>query len=130
VSVTPDEDGDVDVLLIDDDATFREIYQASLERDGYRVATAESGERGIELAVRLRPSLIVLDIVLPRWDGFTVHQELAARTETTGIPVLLMTNRDDPATIRRGLAMGAQDVLLKIHTPPRALAAYLAEHLR
>lgn len=128
--LAPEENGVVDVLLIDDDATFCEIYQASLERGGYRVATAQSGEQGIELAVRLRPSVIVLDIVLPRWDGFTVQQELAARRETTGIPVLLMTNRDDPATIRRGLAMGAHDVLLKIHTPPGVLAEYLAEHLR
>ena len=127
--MTPEENGVVDVLLIDDDATFCEIYQARLEREGYRVATAGSGEQGIELAVRLRPSVIVLDIVLPRWDGFTVQQELAARIETTGIPVLLMSNRDDPATIRRGLALGARDVLLKIHTPPGALAAYLADYL-
>ena len=124
-----EKDG-VDVLLIDDDATFCEIYQASLERGGYRVATAGSGEQGIEMAVRLRPAVIVLDIVLPRWDGFTVQQQLAARRETTGIPVVLMSNRDDPATIRRGLALGARDVLLKIHTPPGVLATYLAEHLR
>jgi DNA-binding response OmpR family regulator len=128
VTGTPGDDG-VDVLLIDDDVTFCEIYQASLEREGYRVATAGDGELGVELAVRLRPSLIVLDIVLPRRDGFTVQRELSARSETAGIPVVLMSNRDDPAAIRRGLALGARDFLLTIHTPPGILTSYLADHL-
>jgi DNA-binding response OmpR family regulator len=128
VTGTPVEDG-VDVLLIDDDVTFCEIYQATLERDGYRVATAGDGEAGVELAVRLRPSVIVLDIVLPRRDGFAVQHELRARPETAAIPVVLMSNRDDPAAIRRGLALGARDVLLKIHTPPGALSTYLTDHL-
>lgn len=80
------------VLMIDDEEDFRFFLKSNLENAGdYEVITAESGETGIELAVRERPDIILLDVSMPKMSGEDVKQILAKRPETENIPVIFLT---------------------------------------
>jgi CheY-like chemotaxis protein len=98
------------ILVIDDDAALRDLLIRMLNKEGYRVVTAESGEEGLRLARELQPSMVFLDIVLEGVDGWTVLTELKRHPETTKIPVVVLSMMDERA---RGLELGASDFLLK-----------------
>jgi DNA-binding response OmpR family regulator len=101
----------MNILLVEDDARIARLVQRSLEDAGLRVETAADGESGLRLA-RARPfRLIILDIMLPRRDGFSVCQQL--RTEGDPTPILMLTARDAVDDKVRGLDSGADDYLPK-----------------
>ena len=79
------------ILVIDDDPDSRELLQRTLEGDGYAVVTAEGGEEGIELARRVKPSLITLDVMMPGMDGWAVLKELKADRTLRNVPVMMIT---------------------------------------
>ena len=112
------------VLVIDDEPEAREIIGRFLEKDGFRVAYAASGEEGLKLAHALRPVAITLDVMMPDMDGWSVLRALKADPDTRDIPVTMLTMLDDRS---RGFALGATDYLTKpvdreqLH---RALARY------
>jgi PAS domain S-box-containing protein len=98
------------VLVIDDDAHTRDLLTRTLEGAGYGVVTASGGSRGLELAKKLKPALITLDILLPDKDGWTVLSELKADPDTMNVPVVMLSiapNKD------RGYMMGAVESLTK-----------------
>ena len=98
------------VLVVDDDATVRDLMQRALSRDGFRVVTADSGEEGLRLAKELNPFVITLDVLMPGLDGWGVLQRLQQDPETATIPVVMLTILDDR---NRGYALGAADYLIK-----------------
>jgi signal transduction histidine kinase/CheY-like chemotaxis protein len=99
------------ILVIDDNADSREVLRRTLEDDGHAVATAPSGEAGLGLARKLRPSLILLDVVMPGMGGWAVLKELKADPELRKIPVAMVSVVDDE--IRTGFALGAAEYLTK-----------------
>jgi DNA-binding response OmpR family regulator len=113
----------VDVLLVEDDPSVSLMYQTRLEADGYRVGLAADGQQGIDLALSLNPRVIVLDVQLPRRDGFEVLSILRGDAATRGIPVLLLSNFGDGSIMERGRQLGAEQFLLKVHTTPAELSA-------
>ena len=86
------------VLIIDDDQAVRKVVGRILERQGFEVLTAEDGRTGLTAARRQRPDVIILDIVMPRMDGFEVFGHLQRAAHTASIPVLMLTGdgRFDP----------------------------------
>ena len=108
-SVDPTSD-DWRVLVIDDDLHSRDLLTRALESAGYNVVTAASGRRGVDLAIKLKPALITLDILMPERDGWMVLSELKARPETRNIPVVMLSI--DP-NLERGYMMGAVESLTK-----------------
>jgi signal transduction histidine kinase/DNA-binding response OmpR family regulator len=98
------------VLVVDDDASARELLTRRLLADGYRVATAAGGIEGLRLARELRPAIITLDVLMPDRDGWSVLEELKSAEETTNIPVVMCTIVDDQ---QRGYRLGATDYLTK-----------------
>ena len=82
------------VLAIDDDEKIRELYDATLTAQGYKVHTAASGEEGLELAESMQPDMIILDLMMPGMDGFEVAEELKKRPQTEDIPIIVVTARD------------------------------------
>jgi CheY-like chemotaxis protein len=99
------------------------MYQTRLEADGYRVGVASDGQQGVDLALSLNPRVIVLDVQLPRRDGFEVLSILRGDAATRGIPVVLLSNFGDGSIVERGLRLGAEQFLLKVHTTPAQLSA-------
>jgi signal transduction histidine kinase/CheY-like chemotaxis protein len=98
------------VLIIDDDLTVRDLIGRSLAREGYRVATAASGSEGIELAKRLHPDVITLDVLMPMMDGWSVLSTLKADAELASIPVIVTTIVEHQ---QAGFALGVSDYLMK-----------------
>ena len=98
------------VLVIDDDPLVHDLMQRTLSKEGFNVEVASGGDEGIEMAKRLRPDVITLDILMPGKDGWTVLSEIKAEPELADIPVILVTILDDK---QMGYALGASDYVTK-----------------
>ena len=101
------------ILVIDDDPVISELVAVNLEMAGYDVSQAEDGIKGQALALQLQPDLIMLDLMLPRVDGFTVCQRLRRDERTTEIPVLILTALSQTQDKVDGFNAGADDYLTK-----------------
>lgn len=101
------------VLVVDDVPTNRLLLRAKLCAAYYDVVVAENGATGLEMAVSEQPDMIMLDVLMPDMDGFTVCRKLKAQPETAHIPVIMVTSLDTPEERVRGLEAGADDFLSK-----------------
>ena len=105
------------VLVVDDEADIVALVAYHLAKAGYRVATASSGNDALDQARRERPSLIVLDLMLPGISGFDVLEQLRAEEHTRDVAVLMLTARREEPDRIRGLSLGADDYLTKPFSP-------------
>jgi type II secretory ATPase GspE/PulE/Tfp pilus assembly ATPase PilB-like protein/ActR/RegA family two-component response regulator len=112
------------VLLVEDEAPLRGVLRDLLEREGYAVLEAADGVQALDAIDRSAPDLVVLDLNLPRLDGFGVLQHLRSRTSTATLPVLVLTAKGDEDSEVRVFESGANDFLTKPFRP-RALIARL-----
>jgi two-component system OmpR family response regulator len=110
----------VQVLLVEDDRDLRRFLSKAFREEGYGVAETDSGDRAVERALDGSTSCIVLDVMLPGRDGFSVVEELRKRGVST--PVLMLTARDELESRVRGLEGGADDYLTKPFDLPELLA--------
>ncbi len=108
----------IKILLIEDDAFLLSMYTTKFELENFEVVAAEDGEKGVKLALEIRPSIILLDIILPNMDGFEALKKIKTDPATKDIPVILLTNLSQKTDIDRGLALGANDFLIKAHFIP------------
>jgi two-component system response regulator MprA len=99
------------VLVVDDEPAVREALESSLRFEGYRVSLARDGVEALEAVERLRPDVVVLDVLMPRVDGLTACRRLRSRGET--VPILMLTARDAVGDRVSGLDAGADDYLVK-----------------
>ena len=106
------------VLLVEDDVFLAGIYQKKFEMEGYKISIAENGEKGLADAKKKKPDIILLDILLPKMDGFTVLKNLKADASTKDKPVILLTNLGQKDDVEKGLEAGASDYLIKAHFKP------------
>ncbi|MGB8352702.1 MAG: response regulator [Chthoniobacteraceae bacterium] len=98
------------VLLIDDDVTIHELIRRFLHKEGFRTVCAQSGMEGLDLARKLQPSIIVLDVMMPTMDGWSVLTRLKGDPEVAGIPVVMLTMVDNK---EMGFSLGVDDYMLK-----------------
>lgn len=101
------------ILLIEDDIQIQELVRVTLEKEGYTVIPALDGEQGLELARRVKPDLILLDLTLPVIDGYDVCKRLRDQTDTAAVPIIMLSDRDDVADKVIGLELGADDYMTK-----------------
>jgi len=102
------------VLLIDDEEDLAFFVKSNLELKGdLKVLTAFDGQEGIDMLSRDRPDLIILDIMMPRMDGFEVLKRLKQSQETMDIPVIMLTAKTDPRSLDEGISLGADFYLPK-----------------
>jgi DNA-binding response OmpR family regulator len=105
------------VLVADDDEDIRMLVTFRLERSGYEVLAARDGEEALELAVRHRPELAVLDVMMPKLDGYRLTRRLRELEETRRMPVILLTARAQDDDVARGFDAGADDYIRKPFSP-------------
>jgi len=117
------------VLVVEDEESILELLRYNLDKAGFTVIPAGSGEEGLDLARRRHPDLILLDLMLPGMDGLEVCRLLKRSRETESIPVVMLTARGEEADIVAGLELGADDYLTKPFSP-RVLLAHLRANLR
>ncbi len=108
----------IKILLVEDDSFLLGMYAAKFELEGYKVTMAEDGEKAIRAALKEPPDIILLDIILPKLNGFDVLKQLKAESSTSKIPVILLTNLSQRDEVEQGLKMGAIDYLIKAHFMP------------
>src|SRR6266496_5233186 len=101
------------VLIIDDHDDIRENTAEILELAGYKTFTAENGKRGVDLAIKEKPSVIVCDIMMPELDGYGVLHLLRKNAETQNIPFIFLTAKTERSDFRKGMEMGADDYITK-----------------
>ncbi len=115
------------VLLVDDEPSILQLARMYLERDGFRIQEAKDGEAALEAITRLQPALVVLDVMLPKLDGFEVCRRV--RAENNSVAILMLTARDEDIDKILGLELGADDYLTKPFNP-RELVARVKAILR
>lgn len=98
------------ILVVDDDPTLNELVRLNLERKGFSVYCAEDGEEALRLAYETHPDLVILDIMMPRVDGYEVCRRLRALTD---VPILFLTAKSRDTDVLRGFDAGADDYMRK-----------------
>ncbi|HEY9076881.1 MAG TPA: response regulator transcription factor [Anaerolineaceae bacterium] len=115
------------ILVVDDESSIVALVRLYLEREGFKVVVAEDGDAALQLAYSQQPALIVLDVMLPKTDGFEVCRRLSANNHPAA--VLMLTARDDDIDKILGLELGADDYMIKPFNP-RELVARVKAILR
>jgi DNA-binding response OmpR family regulator len=105
------------VLAADDDEDILELITFRLERSGYTVVQARDGEEAWNLAQVQPPDLAVLDVMMPKLDGFELTRRMRAKPETERVPIILLTARAQDADVQQGFDAGADDYLRKPFSP-------------
>ena len=113
------------ILLVDDDPDIRLLAGLELRKDGHDVAEAADGEEAVYRAANERPDVIVLDLMMPRRDGYSVLEELQVIPETEDIPVIILSARAGNDDRRRGIDAGAEEFIVKPYAPDDLRAAVL-----
>ncbi|NLX91766.1 MAG: response regulator [Firmicutes bacterium] len=105
------------ILLVEDEKNIILGVKTCLEVANYQVLVVEDGEKAIETAVNERPDLILLDLMLPKIDGFTVCRELKSKEETKNIPIVVLTAKVEEESRRRAMEAGADSYMTKPFRP-------------
>lgn len=127
---THDATGKPKILVVEDDSFLAGMYVTKLGLEGFTVDLAGDGKEGLKKVQDTKPDLILLDIVLPVMDGFTMLEALKRDPETSATPVILLTNLGQKSDVERGLSLGAADYLIKAHFMPSEVIEKVKRHLR
>ncbi|MDP4133308.1 MAG: response regulator YycF [Bacillota bacterium] len=114
------------ILVVDDEKPIADILKFNLEKEGYSVLTANDGEEGLNFALSSNPDLILLDVMLPKMDGFEVCKKVRQKSE---VPIVMLTAREDEVDKVIGLELGADDYVTKPFSV-RELMARVKANLR
>jgi len=106
------------ILLVDDDLTLLEMYEDRLKAENYTIVRATNGEEALKLVREQKPSLVILDIMMPKVNGFDVLKNLRADKEFEKIPVILLTALIQDVDRAQGKKLGATDYIVKSETMP------------
>ena len=111
------------ILVIEDSPTVLAAASSILTGAGHSVMTATDGEQAVKTAVDSKPDLVLLDVILPGYNGFQVCRVLKSKPETADIPVIMLTSKDSDKDREWGMAQGAQDYIAKPFSPESLLDA-------
>jgi len=117
------------LIVIEDEDDIAELIRYNMEREGYDVRVAATGEAGLALVERVRPDAVLLDLMLPGTDGLEICARLKRDKGTESIPIIMVTARGEEADVVAGLELGADDYVTKPFSP-RVLAARVRAVLR
>src|SRR6478609_6010244 len=110
------------ILVIDDEKDLLELVRYNLEKDGYDAICASDGETGFDIATRHKPSLILLDLMMPGKDGLQVCRQLRSDHRTARVPIIMLTAKATEADRVVGLELGADDYITKPFSPRELVA--------
>jgi DNA-binding response OmpR family regulator len=111
------------ILLVDDDLTLREMYEERMKAEGFSIIQATNGEEAIKKARESKPNIILLDIMMPKVNGFDVLKELKSDPEMKNIPVIVLTALIQDVDRIQGKKLGAVDYIVKSETMPGEVIA-------
>ena len=117
------------LLLVEDEAMLAEMYTTKFTADGFEVICASDGAKALELAPKEKPDIILLDVIMPKLDGFAVLRQLKSDPVTKDIPVLLLTNLGQDEDLKKGKELGAVDYFVKSNHTPADIVAKVKEFI-
>jgi twitching motility two-component system response regulator PilH len=101
------------ILIIDDSPTYLEALRGMLHKHGHHCTMEQSGEAGIDTALKLKPDLIIMDVIMPKMSGFQATRQLAKNPQTAHIPIVIISTKGQESDKQWGLRQGAKDYLVK-----------------
>ncbi|MDO8525247.1 MAG: response regulator, partial [Candidatus Omnitrophota bacterium] len=110
------------ILIVEDEKDIVKMLEYNLKKEGFKTLSARGGEDALDLAVRQRPDLVVLDLMLPGIDGLEVCKNLKGDTKTASIPVIMLTAKSQESDKIVGLELGADDYMTKPFSPRELIA--------
>ncbi len=110
------------ILVVDDEEDVLELVRYNLDKSGYQVETASSGEEALAKARRKLPDLVILDLMLPGMDGLEVCKKLKNDAKTEGLPIIVLTAKGEETDVVTGLELGADDYVTKPFSPKVLIA--------
>jgi len=108
--------GQITVLVVEDDAFLQRAYQAKFKKEGFTVFPAIDGDQGLKLAREQKPSVVLLDLMLPKMPGFDMLKALKEDKATADIPVIILSNLGQESDRKRGVELGAVEYIVKANT--------------
>jgi len=117
------------ILLIEDEEVLANMYETKFKNEGFRIRKALDGEAGLKMVAEEKPELILLDIIMPKLDGFSVLKRLKANEATKDIPVVLLTNLGQNEDVDKGQKLGAVGYLVKANLTPSEVVKKVKEFL-
>ena len=105
------------ILVVEDDKYLNNAYVAKLSKVGFEVRTALDGEEAIDVLNQVTPDLIILDLVMPKKDGFEVIKEVRSNAENKTLPIIVLSNLGGDEDIKKALELGANDYFVKTQHP-------------
>ncbi|MDO8260634.1 MAG: response regulator [Candidatus Magasanikbacteria bacterium] len=117
------------VLIIEDDTMISSMYKTKLEQDGYAVVCADNGSEGLEKAKVENADIILLDVIMPQLDGFTVLEEMRGKMGIK-VPIIMLTNLGTEEDRAKGEKLGATDYLVKASITPSQVSELVAKNLK
>ena len=118
------------VLIVEDDSMILDMYVHKFEQEGFMVFHLDRGDGVVELAAKEQPHIILLDVIMPGLDGFSVLQELKVNSQTKNIPVVMLTNLGQDEDKTKGLTMGAIGYIIKSNMTPGDVVKKAREFLK
>ena len=118
------------ILLVEDDRFLRELMSQKIVKMGDDLVVAVDGEEGVKKTKEEKPEIVLLDLMLPGIDGFGVLSQIKADPETSGIPVIILSNLGQKEDIDRALELGAADFLVKAHFTPQEIIEKIKQYLK
>lgn len=123
------EEGKV-ILLVDDDLTLREMYDERLKAEGFDIVQASDGQEALQKAREVKPNIILLDVMMPKINGFDVLKQLKEDPELKEIPVIILTALIQDVDRVQGKKLGAADYIVKSETMPGEVIAKIKNVLK
>jgi DNA-binding response OmpR family regulator len=117
------------ILIIEDEKVLAEMYKDKFEKEEFEVYLAFTSDEGLNLAKKEKPDLILLDILLPGKDGISFLKWLKNESEISSIPVVVISNYDDPRAKKEALDLGIKEYLLKTDYTPQQLVEKIKKYL-
>lgn len=124
-----EENKKVKVLIIEDDSYISDMYKIKFESENFETIVAEDGINGIKEIEKQKPDIVLLDIVMPKVDGFSVLKMIKKNEDSKDIPVVLLTNLGQKDNVERGFELGATSYIIKAHFTPSEVVKKVKEIL-
>lgn len=106
------------ILLVEDDPFLVDIYKTKFEKEGFEVDVAQEGKGGMRKIEEVKPDVLLLDLVLPNFDGFELLREIKSAPRLKDLKVIILSNLGQKGEVEKGIALGAAKYLIKAHYTP------------
>lgn len=113
----------MEILLIEDDPFLTDIYTSKLKKAGFEVDVAPDGGKAFQIVKEKKPSLILLDVVLPQMEGWTILKRIKEDSEMDGMKIIILSNLGQRSEVEKGLQLGADRYLIKSQYTPSEVVA-------